>query len=876
MKTMRFLYLISFLVFYFPLTAQDTIGGIVNQYAKVIGAEQCEKLLILERNEDFLPGDEVVIYQAKGATMLTQDNSGFGTILSLGGAGLYEWNTVLTVQGDSIVLASTMLHDYEPDGAVQLVKVPVFEDVVIGDTLKPTAWNGEIGGILAIRVQGELELNAPISANGLGFRGGEAGISQENDCAFWKFRTEYGLPADNWRGARKGEGIAAYVEGVEAGRGAQANGGGGGNDHNSGGGGGANFGVGGIGGSNNEPSNFGCAGRWPGFGGNSIDPGFRAIGSSGQLFSGPDRLFFGGGGGAGHDNNMNSTNGGNGGGIILIRADRIKGNNYIISANGATPPPNNGDGAGGGGAGGSILLYQSSPDNIEREFSDMVCEVNGGDGGTVDNGAQNRCMGPGGGGGAGIIAFQFGGGNVSGSALGGAPGVSSNSIACSNGNNGAESGANGQLFPLGGGLIALSERPDLILNGPVQVLGCEKDSASLMIDITGIFNSLQWYVDKGNGRELLTDDENFRGTQTNELFIEALPVESDGWRFILEANGDCDIIVDHEIIVGAVPPVGTPVFNFTNESGRTVLFEPQSVSAEDSVLWEFGDGETSQSYNPTHTYQSDGTFEIRLTVFNDCGSNFSVQEISIGSAPEAMFNIKGVTEGCAPISIQFLGSDDNLNYQWTFEGGAPATSTAHSPAIWYYNPGSYDVQLVVSNGFGADTLLREDYIVLKPLPEPDFSFNITDQEVKFINESLSATAYNWRFGDGATSMDEHPVHTYASPGTYEVTLNASNDFCVTAISKSVVIESTAMEVFSEDIDLSVFPNPVHNILHIQLDKVEMINRIYILDVVGRPFLLDKNPGMVNEYSLDQYAAGHYQLVFQTTRGVLRIPIQIVR
>jgi len=46
--------------------------------------------------------------------------------------------------------------------------------------------------------------------------------------------------------------------------------------------------------------------------------------------------------------------------------------------------------------------------------------------------------------------------------------------------------------------------------------------------------------------------------------------------------------------------------------------------------------------------------------------------------------------------------------------------------------------------------------------------------VEFINTSSGATSYLWDFGDGNTATEENPTHTYISPGTYSVTLTASD------------------------------------------------------------------------------------------------------
>ena len=59
-------------------------------------------------------------------------------------------------------------------------------------------------------------------------------------------------------------------------------------------------------------------------------------------------------------------------------------------------------------------------------------------------------------------------------------------------------------------------------------------------------------------------------------------------------------------------------------------------------------------------------------------------------------------------------------------------------------------------------------------PTADFDYTVSGLTVSFHDESTTETGYKpsslWTFGDGQTSEDENPQHTYASPGTYTVKL----------------------------------------------------------------------------------------------------------
>jgi hypothetical protein len=191
----------------------------------------------------------------------------------------------------------------------------------------------------------------------------------------------------------KGEGIYTPLSNQTHGRGAIANGAGGGNEHNGGGGGGSNYGAGGMGGLGytSAPLNPASKGR----GGWVLDSYYSS-----------NKIFMGGGGGAGQANNNEGTDGSNGGGIIIINAlTSLNFNGYTITADGAdnvsVPPGAGNDGAGGGSGGGVVLLNVPSAGYLGT----INVSAEGGNGASQYS-TDTRCYGPGGGGGGGVIWFS--------------------------------------------------------------------------------------------------------------------------------------------------------------------------------------------------------------------------------------------------------------------------------------------------------------------------------------------------------------------------------------------------------------------------------------------------------------------------------------
>ncbi len=404
-------------------------------------------------------GDLLLVIQMQAASINSTNTSSYGDGVSgdpgygstaLNGVGNYEFVTAASTlpnnQGGTLTISGAgsgggLLYSYlnnvakASQGAqtYQVVRVPQYTSATLNSNLRALAWNGSVGGILAIDVQNQLVLGGTVALDGDGFRGGGGRtLGGANGLS----ATDYISLSTKASNGSKGEGIAGtpayiapatitntttatatgqtYVEGIPAGsyaRGAPGNAGGGGtdadptaNDQNDGGGAGGNGGIGGGGG-----FAWNSAGIAGGFGGYL----FPATTSA---------LILGGGGGAGTTNdgswyNPSSGTGGAdcgntctgiyssgapGGGIAIIRAGYVTGTGTITS-NGASALATENDGGGGGGAGGSILIYSNT-----GTLGGLTVQANGGGGGntwqTEAPGAfpGNR-HGPGGGGAGGVI-----------------------------------------------------------------------------------------------------------------------------------------------------------------------------------------------------------------------------------------------------------------------------------------------------------------------------------------------------------------------------------------------------------------------------------------------------------------------------------------
>ena len=142
-----------------------------------------------------------------------------------------------------------------------------------------------------------------------------------------------------------------------------------------------------------------------------------------------------------------------------------------------------------------------------------------------------------------------------------------------------------------------------------------------------------------------------------------------------------------------------------------------------------------------------------------------------------------ITSGCSPILVQFSDQSTGNPTSWTWDLGNGTISTLQNPSTTYITPGSYTVILTVSDGTTTNTKTVTNYITAVPTPIVNFVANdsgflcppATIQFTDLSSMGIGGTAtYLWDFGDGNTSNQANPAHTYNNMANYSVTLNVTN------------------------------------------------------------------------------------------------------
>jgi len=176
-------------------------------------------------------------------------------------------------------------------------------------------------------------------------------------------------------------------------------------------------------------------------------------------------------------------------------------------------------------------------------------------------------------------------------------------------------------------------------------------------------------------------------------------------------------------------------------------------------------------------------YHFATTAYDAQGeSTFSNDALGINpyAVPVASFSASA-TSGMSPLAMNMINTSTGtiLSHAWTFGDGT--TSTAPNPAHVYSAPGTYTVGLTVTGPGGSNQMTRSNYITVSTPPGgllAQFTANVTTGwaplNVQFTSTSTGTIAtYLWSFGDGTTSTQASPAHTFKAPGKYTVLLTVT-------------------------------------------------------------------------------------------------------
>ncbi len=297
----------------------------------------------------------------------------------------------------------------------------------------------------------------------------------------------------------------------------------------------------------------------------------------------------------------------------------------------------------------------------------------------------------------------------------------------------------------------------------------------------------------------------------------------------------CNLVAD---FTWTATPTNPLRIEFHNTSTNTAV--------TDSIRWTFGDGSSSNQFNPVHIYTAPGTYTVCLRIIRYNGSNTPcIREICktiVVQAPPCtlVVNFTSQPDSAHPLRIKFTNTSTPINttdsVRWTFGDGSSVSGLQNDPNVAnpthiYANAGTYTVCLrIKKNGNVGSTVqcVREFCKTITVYEPCTLVVNFTSQadpnnplRIKFTNTSVPVNltdSLRWSFGDG-TSLNglqsdptvASPVHNYAHAGNYNVCLivikrnTLSNVPCVRYSCRNIVVTEPCNLV----VNFTSQPDPNH-------------------------------------------------------------------
>jgi gliding motility-associated-like protein len=251
--------------------------------------------------------------------------------------------------------------------------------------------------------------------------------------------------------------------------------------------------------------------------------------------------------------------------------------------------------------------------------------------------------------------------------------------------------------------------------------------------------------------------------------------------------GDC--FTTDEVLVTVIPGV---------EAGVTATDSTICAGDVTTLTATGGIGDAKFYWTPGLSLNDSLTAEVAASPAVTTTYNLRVEEglcaddtsitITVYPTPSSDY-LHSIPEGCEGLEVNFMeNTTDAVSFIWDFGDGTPLSNEAN-PNHVYDEPGEYPVSLTAIGAFGCESTTQKATIRISEgsfadftsTPNFDTEVPLPDATVAFEDLSANAVSWLWDFGDGSSSSEQNPTHTYQSPldpadpsKGYEVTLTVTD------------------------------------------------------------------------------------------------------
>jgi hypothetical protein len=230
--------------------------------------------------------------------------------------------------------------------------------------------------------------------------------------------------------------------------------------------------------------------------------------------------------------------------------------------------------------------------------------------------------------------------------------------------------------------------------------------------------------------------------------------------------------------------------------GSSAQIIANAEGGDGNYLYHWSDGTITLESTTVVSPTQNTTYEVVLT--DGCNTPNDTATVMVIVSPGPEIDIfKNPYKGCSPLLVTFDNETNNMTYTYDWDFGDPLSgalnwSDLKRPTHLFEESGSYAVSVTVTTTTGCSeigtTTIKVHNAPLAEFIAHPWSTGLFDSNIDFTDQSMDAIAWEWHFGDGYDSGEQHPSHTFYGQGEFPVTLIAySQDGCVDTVVHNIDI-----------------------------------------------------------------------------------------
>lgn len=332
-------------------------------------------------------------------------------------------------------------------------------------------------------------------------------------------------------------------------------------------------------------------------------------------------------------------------------------------------------------------------------------------------------------------------------------------------------------------------------------IGCAPIDVSFYDTSTSDTTLEKWIWNFGN--QVVDTNQNTSQTFLEDTSYSVMFIVSD-------VLGCTDTLIKQNAIHSSNPTSNFQAVKTNNCFNDSIQFLNISEGSNiNSYLWDFGNGITSDEFEPRIPYTDTGYFDISLLVTDSLGCDSQLVKsnyIYIQPDPISNFSLNSISAACYPKVIGFtdISISNDITYRlWNF-GDNEESENVENPYHTYRKPGVFDVSLKVTTSLGCTNTLSKNSAVTigGPYAEvlaPDTACVNTPINISF-NKALNINNFQWTLDDGSIYNTDSFEKLYTSFGVKKMYLSLESDTLGTC--SKLIIDSINLPTLIADFELT--------------------------------------------------------------------------